>query len=138
MTFCKTGGGTHNSFHKIPYFSWSCCVKMIFYSAFVWKCIDMCKDRFGVQLMQNSPFCSSTFQTRKNIDKFGSQRTGRSFVRKLCCVFSLCRSREEQKPLLSKTRGLSSPPPIHGLYQSKPRHFTDYFIGGREEDWTAP
>ncbi len=108
-------------------------MKRVFYSEFVWKCIDMCKHRFGVQLLKNPPFCSSTFQTRKNIDKFGSQRTGRSFVRKLCCVFNLCRSREEQKPLFSKTRGLYPSRPLHGLYQSKPGHFTDYFIGGGEK-----
>ncbi len=31
------------SFHKIPDFSCSCCVKRVFYSAFVWKCTGMCK-----------------------------------------------------------------------------------------------
>jgi hypothetical protein len=36
------------------------CVKRVFYSAFVEKCIDMCKHRFGVQLLQNPPLCSST------------------------------------------------------------------------------
>jgi hypothetical protein len=34
--------------------------KGVFYSAFVWKCTYMCKHRFGVQLLQNPPFCSST------------------------------------------------------------------------------
>jgi hypothetical protein len=34
--------------------------KGCFYSAFVWKCTYMCKHRFGVQLFQNSPLCSST------------------------------------------------------------------------------
>jgi hypothetical protein len=27
---------------------------------FVWKCTNMCKHSFGVQLLQNPPFCSST------------------------------------------------------------------------------
>jgi hypothetical protein len=31
-----------------------------FYSAFVWKCTDKIKHRFGVQLLQNPPLCSST------------------------------------------------------------------------------
>jgi hypothetical protein len=48
------------SFHKIPDFSCSHCVKIAFYSAFVWKCIDMCKHRFGVQLLENPPLCRST------------------------------------------------------------------------------
>jgi hypothetical protein len=32
----------------------------VFYSAFVWKCTDVCKHRFGMQLLQNPPLCSST------------------------------------------------------------------------------
>ncbi len=32
----------------------------VFYSAFVWKCTYVCKHRFGVQLLQNPPLCSST------------------------------------------------------------------------------
>jgi hypothetical protein len=32
----------------------------VFYGAFVWKCTDMCKLRFGVQLLQNPPLCSIT------------------------------------------------------------------------------
>ncbi len=47
-------------FHKFPDFSWSRCVKRVFYSAFVWKCTYMCKHRLGVQLFQNPPLCSST------------------------------------------------------------------------------
>ncbi len=47
-------------FHKIPDFSCCHCVKRVFYSAIVWKCTDMCKHRFGVQLLQNPPLCSST------------------------------------------------------------------------------
>ncbi len=35
------------------------CVKRVFYSAFVRKCTDMCKHRFGVQLLQNPPLCST-------------------------------------------------------------------------------
>jgi hypothetical protein len=35
-------------------------VKRVFYSAFVRKCPDMCKHRFGVQLLQNPLLCSST------------------------------------------------------------------------------
>jgi hypothetical protein len=35
-------------------------VKKVIYSAFVLKCADMCKHRFGVQLLQNPPLCSST------------------------------------------------------------------------------
>ena len=52
-----------NSFHKISDFSCSRCVKRVFYSAFVWKCTYMCKHRFGVQLLQNPPLCSSTVRT---------------------------------------------------------------------------
>jgi hypothetical protein len=33
---------------------------LFFCSAFVWKCTDMCKHRFGVQLLQNPPLRSST------------------------------------------------------------------------------
>jgi hypothetical protein len=36
------------------------CVKGVFYSAFVRKCTNKCKHRFGVQLLQNPPLCSST------------------------------------------------------------------------------
>jgi len=36
-------------------------LKMVFYSVFVWKCTDMCKHRFRVQLLQNTPLCSSIF-----------------------------------------------------------------------------
>ena len=39
---------------------YSCCVKGVFYGAFVRKCTDMCKHRIGVQLLQNPPLCSST------------------------------------------------------------------------------
>jgi hypothetical protein len=42
---------------------YSRCVKRVFYSAFVRKCTDMCKHRFGVQLLQNPPLCSSTTQS---------------------------------------------------------------------------
>ncbi len=28
-------------------------MKRVFYSAFVWKCTDMCQHRFGVQVLQN-------------------------------------------------------------------------------------
>ncbi len=35
-------------------------MKRLFYSAFVWKCTDMCKHRFGVQLLQNPPLCRSS------------------------------------------------------------------------------
>jgi hypothetical protein len=35
-------------------------VKRLFYSAFVWKYTDICKHRFGVQLLQNPPLCSCT------------------------------------------------------------------------------
>ncbi len=35
-------------------------LKKVLYSAFVWKCTDMCKHRFVVQLLQNPPLCSST------------------------------------------------------------------------------
>jgi hypothetical protein len=42
-------------------FMYSRCVKRVFYSAFVRKCTDMCKHRFGVQLLQNPPLCSSTY-----------------------------------------------------------------------------
>ncbi len=48
------------NFHKFPDFSCSRCVKKVFYSAFVWKCTDVCNHRFGVQLLQNPPLCSST------------------------------------------------------------------------------
>ncbi len=48
------------SFPKFPYFSCNRCVKRVFYSAFVRKCTVMCKHRFGVQLLQNPPLCSST------------------------------------------------------------------------------
>ncbi len=41
-------------------FMYSRYVKRVFYSAFVRKCTDMCKHRFGVQLLQNPPLCSST------------------------------------------------------------------------------
>jgi hypothetical protein len=37
-------------------------MKRVFYSAFVWKCTDLCKHRFGVQLLQNPSLCSSTSQ----------------------------------------------------------------------------
>jgi hypothetical protein len=33
---------------------------LLFYSAFVWKCTEMCKHHFGVQLLLNPPLCSST------------------------------------------------------------------------------
>ncbi len=46
---------------------YSCCVKSVFYSAFVKKCTDMCKHRFGVQLLQNPPLCSSTVATAVSI-----------------------------------------------------------------------
>jgi hypothetical protein len=46
-----------SDFHKIPDFSCSRCVKRVFSSAFVWKCTDMCKHHFGVQLLQNPPLC---------------------------------------------------------------------------------
>jgi hypothetical protein len=36
-------------------------VERVFYSAFVLKCTDVCKHRFGVQLLKNPPLCSSTF-----------------------------------------------------------------------------
>ncbi len=39
---------------------YSHCVKRVFYSAFFRKCTIMCKHRFGVQLLQNPPLCSST------------------------------------------------------------------------------
>jgi hypothetical protein len=29
------------------------------HGAFVWKCTNMCKHRFGGQLLQNPPLCSS-------------------------------------------------------------------------------
>ena len=32
----------------------------VFSSAFVWKCTDMCKHCFGVQLLLNPSLCSST------------------------------------------------------------------------------
>ena len=47
------------SFHKIPDFSCSHCVKRVFYGASVLKCTDMCKHRFAVQLLKNPPLCSS-------------------------------------------------------------------------------
>jgi hypothetical protein len=47
-------------FHKIPDLSCNRCVKREFYSALVWKCTDMCKHGFGVQLLQNPPLGSST------------------------------------------------------------------------------
>jgi hypothetical protein len=42
---------------------YSRCVKRVLNSAFVRKCTDMCKHRFGVQLLQNPPLCSSTVFT---------------------------------------------------------------------------
>ncbi len=36
-------------------------MKRFFNSAFVWKCIYMCKHRLGVQLFQNPPLCRSTY-----------------------------------------------------------------------------
>jgi hypothetical protein len=47
---------------------YSRCVTMVFYIAFVRKCTDICKHRFGVQLLQNPPLCISTVETyhRKN------------------------------------------------------------------------
>jgi hypothetical protein len=50
----------HVVFHRIPDFSYSCCVKKVFCSVLVLKCTDMCKHRFGVQLLQNPLLCSST------------------------------------------------------------------------------
>ncbi len=35
-------------------------VKRVLYSAFVRKCTDMCKHRFGVQLLQNPQLCGNT------------------------------------------------------------------------------
>jgi hypothetical protein len=35
-------------------------VKRVFHSAFIWKCTDVCKHRFRVQLLQNPLSCSST------------------------------------------------------------------------------
>ncbi len=60
--------------HKIRDFSCSRSEKTLFFcSAFVWKCTDMCKHRFGVQMLQNPPLCRSTknrpnaaFPTEKN------------------------------------------------------------------------
>ncbi len=49
---------------KITDFSCNRCVKRVFYSAFVWKCTDMCKHRFGVQLLQNPPLCRRTVKIR--------------------------------------------------------------------------
>jgi hypothetical protein len=46
----------------------------VFYSAFIWKFTDVCKHRFGVQLLQNPPLCSNTIFTQKRIKK------GQSFV----------------------------------------------------------
>ncbi len=51
------------SFHNIPNFSCSSFVKRAFYSAFDWKYTDICKHRFGVQLLQNPPLCCSTLWT---------------------------------------------------------------------------
>jgi hypothetical protein len=42
---------------------YSRCVKRVFHSAFVRKCTDMRKHRFGMQLLQNPPLCSSTVYT---------------------------------------------------------------------------
>ncbi len=43
---------------------------MVFYSAFVWQCTDMCKHRFEVNLLQNLPLCSSTTVATESILKF--------------------------------------------------------------------
>jgi hypothetical protein len=44
-------------------------VKRVFYSAFVFKCTEMCKHRFRVQLLQNPPLCSITLcQPRKKYE----------------------------------------------------------------------
>ncbi len=53
------------TFYKNPDFSCSLGVKRVFYGAFVLKCTEMCKHRFRVQLLQNTPFCSSTFTNAK-------------------------------------------------------------------------
>jgi hypothetical protein len=49
-------------FHKILGFLCSRCVKRVVYSASLLKCTDMCKHRFGVQLLKNPLLCSSTLQ----------------------------------------------------------------------------
>jgi hypothetical protein len=48
---------------------YSGCVKRVFYTAFVRKCTDMCKHHFGVQLLQNPPFWSSTVNVVKKTNK---------------------------------------------------------------------
>jgi hypothetical protein len=48
---------------------YSRCVKRVFYSAFVRKCTYMCKHRFGVQLLQHPPLCSSTAATTSKAAK---------------------------------------------------------------------
>ncbi len=48
---------------------YSRCVKRVFYSAFVRKCTDMCKHRFGVQLLRHPPLCSSTAATTSKAAK---------------------------------------------------------------------
>jgi hypothetical protein len=49
-------------FIQIHTFHIAVVVKRVFYSAFVWKCTDMCKYRFRVQLLQNPPLCSSVIR----------------------------------------------------------------------------
>jgi hypothetical protein len=53
-------------FHKITDFLCSRCVKRLFYSAFVWKCTNVCKHCFGVQLLQNPLLCSSIHEKQQN------------------------------------------------------------------------
>jgi hypothetical protein len=56
---------------------YSRCVKKVFNSAFVRKCTDMCKHRFGVQLLQNPPLCSSTSLSGYNMP--GKSKKGHFF-----------------------------------------------------------
>ncbi len=49
-------------FIKFQTFHVAVVVKRVFYSVFVWKCSDMCKHCYGVQLFQNPPLCSNTLQ----------------------------------------------------------------------------
>ncbi len=104
-------------FHNIPDFSCNRCVKREFYSALVWKCTDMCKHGFGVQLLQNPPLCSSTlilYLDFQEVVKYklsvimpgGYRRSSSScstfqslnICQRICSTFGLVHVREELAP----------------------------------------
>jgi hypothetical protein len=110
-------------------------VKRVIYSASVLKCTDVCKHRFGVQLLKNPPLCSSTYYTSFK-GYFQTWRLPRRWISVLCPCHS-----ETLSGSTESLKGHNSGGPGPGAAFSAPEQYhrplcPPRYIGGDNESHT--